>query len=225
MQTAVTRAQEAHNKALAAFNNVAGGPIYQAGVAEWMAKAAVTNAIAAYNTQVGKTTAARAERDALNFGMYVPLGNQELITTVVTGLTDDDPDNDTVAITTLIGYTNGDLDATTPQVGMAGIAGMGTTPATPAVVTESNFDAAGNLIVPDALDGNDNTKLVPLVDTTGNSVAAIRARVEQVNRAAELLKKARDENVGLNQAIYDEAYRRAQLEADYYNAQWGQGDR
>ena len=42
-------AQTAHNKALTAFNAASQGPIYQAGVAEWMAKAAVTQSIADYN--------------------------------------------------------------------------------------------------------------------------------------------------------------------------------
>ena len=218
LQNAVTRAQEAHTKAQAAFNNVAGGPIYQAGVAEWMAKAAVTNSIDAYNKQVVKINMAKMTLDDMDFSMYVPLGNPELITTVVTGLNDADPDNDTVVLSTLIGYTNGDL--ANPQVGTVGMAGMGTTAATPAVVTDSNFDAAGNLIVPDALDTTDNTKSVPLLDTSEHGVDQIRTRVERVNRAAELLKKARDENVGLNQAIYDEAYRRAKAEADYYNEHW-----
>ena len=162
-QTTVTRAQEAHNKALAAFNSIAGGPIYQAGVAEWMAKAAVTNAIDAYNKQVVKTNMAMTDRDNRDYGNYVPLGNDELITTVVTGLGTgtEAVGMGTVALGTLIGYANGDL--ANPQVGMAGMAGMGTTAATPAVVGDSNFDAAGRLIVPDAVDSTDNTKLIPLV--------------------------------------------------------------
>ena len=151
--------------------------------------------------------------------MYVPLGNQELITTVVTGLGDADPDNDTVVLSTLVGYTNGGPVLSAGRHTRHGRHGYLRRPHR-RLSPDSNFDASGNLIVPDAADATDNTKLIPLVVTSGNGVDEIRTRVEQVNRAAELLKKARDENVGLNQAIYDEAYRRAQAEADYYNAHW-----
>ena len=60
-------ARDAHNKALAAFNAASGGPIYQAAVAEWNAKAAVTQSIADYNEQVTKTNTARTcpERHAV----------------------------------------------------------------------------------------------------------------------------------------------------------------
>ena len=44
---------------MAKFNAASGGPIYTAGVAEWMAKAAVTQGIEDYNAQVTKTNAAR----------------------------------------------------------------------------------------------------------------------------------------------------------------------
>ena len=36
----------------------------------------------------------------------------------------------------------------------------------------------------------------------------------------QALKEARDEYVGTQQDIYDEAYRRAKLELDYYEALW-----
>ena len=63
-------AQEAHNKAVAAFNAASGGPIYTAGVAEWQAKMAVTQGIADYNAQVTKTNEARTALDGLAvFGM------------------------------------------------------------------------------------------------------------------------------------------------------------
>ena len=58
-------AQEAHNKALAAFSAASGGPIYQAGVAEWMAKAAVSQGIADYNAQVTKTNMAKSDLDTM----------------------------------------------------------------------------------------------------------------------------------------------------------------
>ena len=43
LQKAVTTAEEADDKTRAAFNAISQGPIYQAGVSEWMAKSAVTN--------------------------------------------------------------------------------------------------------------------------------------------------------------------------------------
>ena len=61
LQNNVTRDQEAHNKAVAKFTDASAGPIYQAGVAEWMAKAAVTKSIADYNKQVGEANDARDE--------------------------------------------------------------------------------------------------------------------------------------------------------------------
>ena len=63
-------AQEAHNKALAAFNAASGGPIYQAGVTEWMAKMAVTQGIADYNAQVTKTNDARTALNAMQYSAY-----------------------------------------------------------------------------------------------------------------------------------------------------------
>ena len=46
------RADSAQQRTWPAFNAASQGPIYQAGVAEWMAKAAVTKSVADYNTQV-----------------------------------------------------------------------------------------------------------------------------------------------------------------------------
>ena len=87
--------------------------------------------------------------------------------------------------------------------------------------TNSNFDLAGNLITPRVVDPDDAESSIPQV-SANNAVSLIRTRVENANTAAAVLKEARDNNVGLNQDIYDEAYRRAQLEADYYNARWAE---
>ena len=231
-QEAVTEAQDAHTKARAAFNDIAGGPIYQAGVAEWMAKATVTKSIVDYNAQVVKANMAKADLDALDFGSYVPLGNPELVgVTGETGRVVTIAANGmaTVNLDQLIQYTNSDLDADTLQVGTHGMAGMGTgdgsegnDAAVGSVTTESNFDASGKLILPTIPNTTNPAALAPnvIADGTANQVDAIRTRVEQVNAAATALKKARDEHTGTNQRIYDEAYRRAQLEADYYNAMW-----
>ena len=234
LQDAVTRAQEAFDKAKADFNAQAGGPIYQAGVSEWMAKAAVTQSVADYNTQVTMTNAAQANLDGMDYdnadgnSIWVPLGNTELfaggspVVTIADGM-------GTVNIGQLVQYSNGDL--TTPQVGMAAVPGMGTGDGTTgneapvaSDVTASNFDAAGNLIIPMEANTDTADDLTDLRNTISdtNGVDDIRTIVENANIAAAALKKARDENIGLNQDIYDEAYRRAQAEADYYNARWAE---
>ena len=234
LEEAVTRAEEAYNKALATFNAANMGPINQAGAMEWMAKAAVTKSVADYNMQVTTTNTALTTLNATAYveapaadgtagaSKWVPLGNNELFTTVVTiasGM-------GTVVLSELIQYANGNLAA--PQVGMAGMAGMGTgdgsagnDAAVASDTTASNFDAAGNLIIPMSVDPNDAAALVRTTSAT-NTIADIRTLVDNSRIAAAALKKAADENVGLNQAIYDEAYRRAQAEADYYAARWAE---
>ena len=165
LQTAVTRAEEAYNKALATFNAANMGPINQAGAAEWMAKAAVTKSVADYNMRVTDTntaltalngTAYVAAPDpmtgAAGASKWVPLGNDELfgggtpVVTIAAGM-------GTVNLNQLIQYANGNL--ATPQVGTPGMAGMGTgdgsagnDAAVASVTTDSNFDAAGNLLIP-----------------------------------------------------------------------------
>ena len=252
LEEAVTRAQDAYNKALAAFNAVSTdpnnssslGPIYDAGKAEWMAKAVVTKAVVDYNTQVADTTTAQTNLDGMYYAdtyvdgatpadadsLWVPLGNTELfagstpVVTIAMGM-------GTVNIGQLVQYTNADL--ANPQVGMAAVPGMGTGDGSAgndapvaSDVTASNFDAAGNLIIPMEADTTTADDLTDLRNTTSAAadatVNAIRTLVDNANIAAAALKKARDDNVGLNQAIYDEAYRRAQKEADYYNARWAE---
>ena len=234
-------AQTAHDKAVAAFNAVSGGPIYQAGVAEWMAKAAVTKSVADYNSQVTKTNTALMTLNDMDYvernddgsagrSKYVPLGNNELyaggspVVTIAAGM-------GTVNIDQLVQYTNSDLDATTPQVGTHGMAGMGTGDGTPgntapsaSDTTNSNFDASGRLIIPMEVNTDttdDPTDIRTAVSAT-NGVDDIRTTVMNVRIAANALKKARDEYVGTQQDIYDEAYRRAKLELDYYEALWAE---
>ena len=135
----------------------------------------------------------------------------------------------TVNIDQLVQYTNSDLDATTPQVGTHGMAGMGTGDGSAgndapvaSDTTNSNFDASGRLIIPMEVNADttdDPTDIRTAVSTT-NTVTAIRETVENVRIAANALKTARDEYVGTQQDIYDEAYRRAKLELDYYEALW-----
>ena len=164
---------------------------------------------------------------------WVPLGNDELfggtspVVTIADGM-------GTVNHDQLNQYTNAILGADPAQAGTHGMAGMGLgdgsgtgdTNAAPVAsdTDESNFDAAGRLIIPMEINTDttdDLTDIRPLVSAT-NTVAAIRTLVDNSRIAAEALKKARDEHTGVNQRIYDEAYRRAQLEADYYAARWAE---
>ena len=137
-------AAEAHNKAVAAFNATNTGPIHQAGVAEWRAKMAVTQGIADYNEQVGKTNTARTALNGLEYsewnvadaaGMfvvtqgdskYVPLADTSLVgTTAGTGVVSIVDGMATVNFGTmaLVDYAGG--TETTPVFGTAGVPAMG----------------------------------------------------------------------------------------------------
>ena len=240
-------AQEAHNKALAAFNAASRGPIYQAGVTEWKAKAAVTKGIDDYNKQVTKTNEVKMALDAMqysnwdvgdeaaNFAVtqgtskYVPLTNTSLVGTVVTinmGM-------GTVVLSELETYTGGTTGMVVAGTPAMAATGVGTADAMAATVSDSstsNFTTLGELIVPmtpasldDPTDGF-NEALIPTVSANGatvNNIGTIRTTVENVRIAAAALKKARDENTNPRfQDLYDEAYRRANLEQQYYDALW-----
>ena len=238
-------AQAAHTKALAAYNAASGGPIHQAGVAEWMAKAAVTKSVADYNKQVTATNEAKTDLDGMQYSewtvtgtganltvdqgrsKYVPLANTDLIggeasnavVTIANGMA-------TVGQYSAIqDYANHD-GAT---AGTAAVAAMGSTDAMSSSSANSNFTAAGALIVPMEAYDHDDVDTTPRVlrntvslnGDTINSVDTIRTRVVNVRLAEQALKKARDDNLNpLLQAVYDEAYRRAKLERDYYDALW-----
>ena len=236
-------AQDAHNKAMAAFSAASGGPVYQAGVAEWMAKAAVTKSIGDYNTQVMKTNTAQTALDAMQYSQwnvadaagnfavtqgaskYVPLTNTSLVGTVVVianGM-------GTVATGALEAYTGG--TAGTPVVGMAGTPSVGGMDAVSSDSSASNFTALGELIVPMTATDHDSDSATPTVlrntvtaNAAGtNDVTTIRTTVMNIRIAAAALKKARDENTNPRfQDLYDEAYRRANLEQEYYDAVWAQ---
>ena len=219
LQNAVNEAQDTHNKAKAAFDDVASGPIYQAGVAEWMAKAAVTKSIMDYNTQVEKTNMALADLDELAYRSYVPLGLDNLVgdAAAENPVSIDATGMATVNLMALINYANADLND--PHVAtvdsMTGVT----------VSTDSNFDAAGNLIVPMSLQDHDNDAgteevLRPTLDQAGtnNLVSAIRTRRDNYNTAAAALEKLAADNLNPNlQNVYDEAARRARAEANYYS--------
>ena len=208
-QEQLDEALEAHSVTVAAYNAIAQGPIYQAGVAEWMAKAAVTDSIASYNSAVMKAEDSKAIVDALDYDGYVPLED----TVLTDGLTDADGNPN---ISNLRTYANlhdeGNTIATQDEeTGVIGGTG--------------NFDAAGNLLIPKIQDAEDDTKLVDrttgLDDTLSDlSVMLIRDRVEMATETLADLKKAQADNkvAGLN-AVYTEAIRRVQAEVDHYNGQ------
>ena len=224
LQNAVTTAQTAHNRAMAAFNAASQGPIYQAGVAEWMAKAAVTKSVADYNMQVTATNMAQMTLDDMDYASYVPLGNTELVTTVVTF---DGAGMATIAHSELAQYANAVIGDVAMNSGT--INAMGVTDS-----TNGNFTASGQLIVPMSLQDHDNDAstddvLRPVLDTTNNGVDDIRTRVTQTRAAAAALKKLADDTrkaaaaSGVDsplQRAYDTAAARAQAEATYYNAEW-----
>ena len=235
-------AQEAHNKAVAAFNAASGGPIYTAGVEEWKAKMAVTQGIADYNAQVTKTNEARDALNALEYsewnvgdeaamfavtqGMskYVPLANTSLVGTVVTianGM------GTVGALTALETYTGG--TSTTPVAGTAAVPSTGGMDAMSSDSAASNFTTLGELIVPMTAGDHDSDAatpqtLIPTVSDNGagtNDVTTIRDRVMNTRIAAATLKKAAEDNTNPRfQDLYDEAARRAALEQEYYDAVW-----
>ena len=200
LRDAFDDAQEADTEARAEFNAIAAGPIYTAGVAEWMAKSAVTNAVEDYNQAVQDANDAASVLNSMNYSGYVPLGNPELVQTVVLiidgmGL---------VNLGALRNYTNadGNQQASTNSNGVHD-------------TSQSNFDRAGNLVVPNRRDGDDLVNA-----TTSRELGDARDDAEKRRIALDALKEFQAENQNrLLQPIVDEAVRRAQLEADYYDRQ------
>ncbi len=203
LRRTLNTAIERDNDARAEFDAIAQGPIYQAAAAEWMAKSAVTQSIANYNTAITETLTAQATLDTMNYSGYVPLGNQELVQSVVLifgGM-------GTVNLAQLTQYVNGDLS--NPQIATVDDDGVTDT-------SDSNFDRAGNLVVPMQLvDG------APQSISISTVVSTARTNRDNYRIAADALKELSAENQNLLlQTIIDEAARRAQLEADYYEQQF-----
>ena len=209
LQDAVDSAQEAYNDAKAAFDAVSAGPVYQAGVAEWMAQAAVIDAVDDYNTKVDNANMAKTTLDAMDYGNYVPLINTELISAVTT-ISDGMATIGTA--TQLRDYANADGDQVATVDSMTGVT----------TSTDSNFDANGDLVIPQVDDPSSTVdgETIDLVNTSINGVDEIRTRAENFKLAADALKKRRDENKNpLLQDLYDEVYRRAKIESDYASGQ------
>ena len=200
LRDAVEDAEERDMQARAEFDTLAQGPINQAGVAEWMAKAAVTQAVADYNAAVEKAGDAQRLVDAMNYSSYVPLGRSDLVNSVVLIV----GDTATINFDALRNY----IDASGTRMAEADADGVYDT-------TLSNFDSSGNLVVPNRLSDG------ALVHVTRSSrVDTIRMNVEDHETALAALKERQTNNVNLVlQPLLDEAVRRAQAETDHYRAQ------
>ena len=216
LQEAVDEAQEDHNEAMAKFTDASGGPIYQAGVAEWMAKAAVTKSIDTYNMRANAANMAQTQLDELAYRSYVPLANNSLLTVVpvTNGMAG------TIDQTTLATYANAVVGMTTAGTidSMTGVTSS----------ADSNFTSTGVLIVPmelntDTADDPDDLRPVYNRDGSANLVSAIRMRKDDYAVAAKALQKQADDyravtgGDGPLQRAYDEAARRANVESNYYN--------
>ncbi len=203
LRNTLADAEERDTAARAEYNAIAQGPIYQAATAEWMAKSAVTNAIADYNAAVTESLSAQATLDTMRYGGYVPLENTDLVGTVVIIL----DGMGTVNLAQLNNYTNANLG--NPQV--ATVAENGVTNS-----NDSNFDAAGKLIVPMRLV---NGELESVTNPTLVSVA--RTNLDNHRIALEALMELQEENQNLLLTpILAEGVRRAQAETDYYEQQF-----
>ena len=200
LRDAVEDAEDADTAARAEFDALAQGPIYQAGVAEWMAKSAVTLAVASYNEAVTKANDAQRLVDAMNYNRYVPLGRSDLVNSVVLIL----GDTATINFDALRTY----IDASGNRMAEADEDGVYDT-------SLSNFDSSGNLVVPNRLSDGALEHV-----TRASRVDTIRMNVEDHEAALAALKERQTNNQNLVlQPLLDEAVRRAQLETDHYKAQ------
>ena len=196
-------AREKDEEARAEYDAIAQGPIHEAAEAQWMARAAVLQSVEDYNDAVLEVIGAQATLDAMNYSGYVPLRNSELVGTVVILLNG----MGTVNLSQLHNYTNANLND--PQVATVDEDGVTDS-------TDSNFDATGNLVVPMRLVGGE---LQSITATTG--VEDARENRDNYKIAADALKQLSEDNLNvLLQPVIDEAARRAQAEADYYEQQF-----
>ena len=222
-RTQLTEATKRDNKERMELNAVAKGPIYQAGIAEWMAKTAVEKAVTAYNMAIGEATAAKTELDGSAYdAKYVPLGNSALVDRVTDGATTaglvtiNSRGVGTVDLTELGAYTNIGGDGMTASTTITAGVTVETTG-----TADSNFDNRGRLVVP--LEDGDSDATTPGTRTTvaSSTVGAVRIARDNTEIALKALQKLQRENTntGLQTAI-DEAVRRAQLEFNHYDAEF-----
>ena len=208
-----------------ALDAIAAGPIYQAGIAEWRASGAVSTTVAAWNMAVdGVTnTAMTGALDVLDAASYGGPRHQNADGDVLTGyvaLLDSrtggqgaDPSGSDAGSVGNVLNADGTVNIANMRT-YADVAGDGTR-------TTDNFNDDGSLRVPmrATLDPDDGNAMEVLPTTA--TIADIRADREAANNAVAALEEAQAKNTNRNLDIaYEEAVRRARLEAAHLNAQW-----
>ena len=210
LTTARDKAREDHQTALGVLNTVGAGPVYQAGIMEWLAKGDVEAAVAKYNTEVGKTNAARTLVDALNFQTSTDGGS-----TFTSKHVDLDNPHAGDTATALIVQVNGEdtISATALRtwVGPDGVNGS------------DNFnDTSGALLVPMVDDPNsdDPDDMIPEVTSSLVTVGTIRTDVNNLNKVVRLLEEtlANSDNDQLK-PLLSEGLKRAKLEQAHFQDQ------
>ena len=212
---ALTKSQadqtKAHNALYAATGPERDGSIYRAGVAEWRAKGAVEKAIGDWNTAVTEfDTADNALTSNTNtFADYVPLAHSTTTAGQILSLIADPADPESAPnLANLRTYAN--------AVG----ANTGVQDSTTGTVTISNFDAAGELLIP--LEDADSDAETPLTQAkSAQTYSTINTQLTQVNNVVTALENLQSNNKNaLLQETIDEAVRRAKLEQAHYQAQF-----
>ena len=200
-----------------ALDAISDGPIYQAGIAEWRARGAVTSAVAAWNMAVDgvTTTDDMGALDILDATTYGGAPHQDASANVLTGyvaLGTDPSGTDAGSVGNVLN-ADGSVNLANLRT-YADVAGDGTR-------TGDNFNDDGTLAVPmrATLDPDDGNAMERLPTTA--TIAVIRADVEAANNAVKALEEAQAKNVNTNlDRAYEEGIRRARLEAAHLNAQW-----
>ena len=201
-----------------ALDAISDGPIYQAGIAEWRARGAVETAVAAWNMAVlGVTDATGMEGalDILDAATYGGPRHQNADSAVLTGYValGADPSGTDVGSVGNVLNADGTVNIANMRT-YADVAGDGTR-------TTDNFNDDGSLAVPmrATLDPDDGNAMEVLPTTA--TIGTIRADREAANNAVAALEEAQAKNTNRNLDIaYEEAVRRARLEAAHLNAQW-----
>ena len=217
LEEEVDDARKADREARAALNAISDGPVYQAGIAEWMAKGAVEKAVEDYDEAVGDANAGRTFLRGLTYDEYTQLIDNSLAESVVTA--NDDP------ATRDVDESNVDLTALRLYANAAGGNEVNVNEDGETQASTSNFDDTGKLHVPVTLtdhddDGDTDEVLRPVLEAATTPVGDVMTRVNAVNGALKTLKKkAADNENSLLQPLFDEAVRRAEAEADFYDDQ------
>ena len=208
-------AEAADRKARAELDAVGQGPIYQAGIAEWMAKGAVENAVDDWNDAVNAVTNDDSDgtQDVLDASVY---------------MRDDDADQHTRGYIALRADPNGTDEQSVGRVVNANGTVNYSNLRLYVSEAEDGEDAADNfddntqrlsLPMSDDPDSDDADDMVPT--RVSASIADIRADRKAANDAVEALAKALAENENPQRTdILTEGLRRARLEASHLNEQW-----